>query len=74
MKTKELRKLKSEDMDKKLSELRLEKSKEFGNVKMGRAVKNPGKIRSMRKTIARILTLKNENKNSVKKVKEAKNG
>jgi large subunit ribosomal protein L29 len=60
VKIKELRKMKTEDMDKKLSELRLEMSKELGNVRMGRAVKNPGKIKQMRKSIAQILTLKRE--------------
>jgi ribosomal protein L29 len=60
VKIQEIRKMKSEDLDKKLSELRLELSKELGNVKMGRAVKNPGKINQMRKSIAQILTVKKE--------------
>lgn len=62
MKTKEIRKMKNEDFDKKLSELRLELSKELGSAKMGRAVKNPGKIKQIRKSIAKILTVKKENK------------
>ncbi len=60
MKIKEIRKMKPKDLDKKLSELHLELSKELGNVKMGRAVKNPGKIKQMRKSIAQILTVKTE--------------
>jgi large subunit ribosomal protein L29 len=52
--------LKKEDLDKKLSELRLELLKEQGNVKMGRPVKNPGKIKQIRRTISRILTIKQE--------------
>jgi ribosomal protein L29 len=52
--------MKAEDMDKKLSELRLELSKELGSVKMGRAVKNPGKIKQFKKAIARIQTVKRE--------------
>lgn len=60
MKIKEIRKMKVEDLNKKLSELRLDLSKELGNVKMGRATKNPGRIREMRKTIAQILTIKKE--------------
>ena len=59
--------MKSEDLDKKLSELRLELSKELGNVKMGRAVKNPGKIKQMRKSIAQILTVKKGMKKEKKK-------
>ncbi|MEM0473490.1 MAG: 50S ribosomal protein L29 [Candidatus Aenigmatarchaeota archaeon] len=48
------------DLDKQLKELRLDLLKEKGNVEMGGNVKNPGKIRSIRKTIARILTLKSQ--------------
>lgn len=60
MKIQEIRKMKPENLDKKLSELRLELSKELGSVKMGRAVKNPGKIKQMRKSIAQILTVKKQ--------------
>ena len=72
MKIQEIRKMKPEDLDKKLSELRLELSKELGNVKMGRAVKNPGKIKQLRKSIAQILTVKSElkAKRPEKKVKK----
>ena len=59
---KEIRKLKDNEIDKKLSEINLELGKELGNVKMGRPVKNPGRIRQLRKTAARILTLRNEKK------------
>jgi len=57
---KELRKLKDEDIEKKLNELKLELLKERGNVEMGGNVKNPGKIKVLRRDIARILTLKRE--------------
>ncbi len=67
MKIQEIRKMKPEELDKKLSELRLEIGKEFGTVKMGRATKNPGKIKQLRKTIARILTVKKESKLSKRK-------
>lgn len=74
MKIQEIRKLKTEDLDKKLSELKLELSKELGSVKMGRAVKNPGKIKQLRKSIARITTVKREMKAKPKspKTKEPK--
>ena len=62
--------MKTDDLDKKVSELRLELSKELGNVKMGRAVKNPGKIKQMRKSIAQILTVKREMKERMKKQKK----
>jgi large subunit ribosomal protein L29 len=62
IKIKQIREMKDEDLDKKLGELKLELLKEMGNVKMGRPVKNPGKIRELRKTIARLLTIKKEKK------------
>jgi len=71
VKIQEIRKMKPEDLDKELSELRLELSKELGSVKMGRATKNPGKIGQLHKSIARILTIKNEeNKNEIKEKKK----
>jgi ribosomal protein L29 len=57
-KMKEIREMKTEDLNKKLSELRLELMKETGNIKMGKASKNVGKIGQIKKDIARILTLK----------------
>jgi large subunit ribosomal protein L29 len=59
--------LKDEELDKRLSELKLEFLKEQGNVKMGRPIKNPGKIKQMRRTIARILTIKKEREREGKK-------
>ena len=61
MKAKELRSSDKKDLDKRLSELRLDLMKEIGNVKRGRAIKNPGRIRVIRKDIARIMTVKREN-------------
>lgn len=60
MKIKEMRKLKDEDIEKKLNELKLGLLKERGNVEMGGNVKNPGRIKVIRRDIARILTLKRE--------------
>lgn len=60
LKIKQIREMKPEDLDKKLSELRLELLKEMGNVKMGRPIKNPGKIGELRRTIAKLLTVKKE--------------
>ena len=60
MKIKEIRKLNEEEQEKKLKELKLELLKERGNIEMGGNVKNPGRIREIRKSIARILTIKKE--------------
>jgi len=59
---KQLRDLKAEELNKRLSELRLELMKEQGNIKMGRPIKNPGKIKVIRRNIARILSIKKERK------------
>ncbi len=60
LKVKQIRGLKKEEAQQKLSELRLELLKEQANVKMGRPIKNPGKIRELRRAIARILTIQKE--------------
>jgi large subunit ribosomal protein L29 len=60
LKMKEIRKMKPEDLNTKLKELKLELLKEMGNVKMGRPIKNTGKIRELKKAIARILTFQKE--------------
>lgn len=62
IRTKEMRTMKAEDLDKRLNELKLELSKDLSNVKMGRPVKNAGRISELRKTIARINTIKHEKK------------
>ena len=66
MKIKEIRSMDGKDLSKKLSELRLDLMKEKASVKRGRAIKNPGRIRVLRRDIARILTIKRE-KSEVKK-------
>lgn len=57
MKIKELQKLKKDDLQKRLKELKLELLKEKGNIKMGGNIKNPGRIKALRRDVARILTL-----------------
>ena len=62
LRIKDLRKLSDEDLQKRLKELKLELLKERGNIEMGGNIKNPGKIKVIRRDIARILTLKKEKK------------
>jgi large subunit ribosomal protein L29 len=67
MKTKEINKLKPEDLVKKESELRLELSTLKGQASTGTPPKNPGRIRQIRRTLARIITLhKQKNKEDKK--------
>ena len=60
MRTKDIRAMGKNDLSKRVSELRLDLMKETANVKRGRPIKNPGRIRVLRKDIARILTIKRE--------------
>jgi len=60
MRIKGLRKLKPEGQEKRLKELKLELLKERGNIEMGGNVKNPGRIKTIRRDIARLLTIKLE--------------
>lgn len=62
LKLKDARGMEKEALDKKLSEIRLELAKELGKIRVGGVAENPGKIRDMKKTIARILTISNESK------------
>jgi ribosomal protein L29 len=54
------------DLNEKTAELRLEMSKETASAEIGGTVKSPGKIREIRRTIARIKTHRSE-KRGVKK-------
>lgn len=57
---KELRKLTGEELEKRLSELQASLAKERASVAIGAPVSSPGKLREMRKTIARIKTVQAE--------------
>ncbi len=57
LRTKEIRTMDAETIAKKLTELRDELMHERGVAAMGGAPPNPGKIRALRKNIARILTI-----------------
>src|SRR6059036_1119239 len=60
LRTKEIRAIDAETIAKKLTELRDELMHERGVAAMGGAPPNPGKIRALRKNIARILTIMRE--------------
>jgi len=61
MKSKELRKLDDKQLAEQLREARLELAKERAASEIGTA-KNPGRIRAVRKTVARIQTILNSKK------------
>jgi len=56
MRMKEIREMSKEELEKRLDEIRLDIAKEIAQSKIGGAPENPGRIREMRRTVARILT------------------
>lgn len=67
LRLKEMRGMSTEDRNKKLSELRAELARLKTMVRAGGAVENPARIRELRKTIAKILTVENEDRLELRK-------
>lgn len=64
---KEIQSMSSEDRAKKLNDLRVELTRIKTMANAGGAVENPTRFRELRKTIAQILTVENENKLGIRK-------
>ncbi len=62
MKFKELKALSPADREKKLLEAKQELIKLNGQVATGTTLKSPGQIKQLKRTIAKLLTLQNEEK------------
>lgn len=62
IRTKAMKNMSEKDLGKKEEDLRLELAKEKGKIHIGSVPENPGKLKEIKKTLARILTLKNQNK------------
>ena len=60
LRVKEIRKMKPEERVEKLNELYAELRTLRAKVAAGAAVENPGRLRELRRTIARILTIQRE--------------
>lgn len=56
LKPRKIREMSEKDVSERLKELYLEFSKEMAASEIGGSVKNPGRIREIRKTIARLKT------------------
>ena len=56
----EIRDMSVEQRERRLSELRTELSKQKTMINAGGSIENPGQIKAIRKTIARILTVMRE--------------
>jgi large subunit ribosomal protein L29 len=62
LRKKEVRSMSSEDRRKKVAELQTELVRLRTMVKAGGSIDNPSRIRELRKTIARLLTIESEQK------------
>lgn len=60
LRTKEIREMTTENRQKRLDEMQTELMRLKTMVKAGGAIENPARIRELRKTIARILTIDSE--------------
>ena len=70
MKIKEIRAKNEADLNKELAELRKELIKENAQVATGTQLKSPKRIKQIKKTVAKILTVLNEKNKTVRKVKK----
>ena len=66
MKTKELLVMGDEDLNNKIIELKKELMKINSQIAIGTLPKSPGKVREMKRTIAKILTIKNSKQSTNK--------
>ncbi|MEM0057830.1 MAG: 50S ribosomal protein L29 [Candidatus Bathyarchaeia archaeon] len=74
LRVKEIREMSPEERAKKLNEFRTELLRLKTMIKAGGAVENPARIRELRKAIARILTIENEQKRQIEKARESGKG
>jgi large subunit ribosomal protein L29 len=76
LRLKDIKGMSTEERAKKVSDLRAELARLRTMIRAGGAVENPAQIRELRKAIARILTIENEDKLGLRKKEEkpAKSG
>ena len=60
LRVKEIREMSNGDREKRLSELQTELVRLKTMIHAGGSIENPARVRELRKTIARILTIENE--------------
>ncbi len=61
----QIREMSSEDKQRRLEEYRTELSKVNTMIKAGGSIENPGRVKALKKTIARILTVIREEEISI---------
>lgn len=67
LRMRDLRDMSPQERERRLRELRTELSRLRTMVEAGGAIENPARIRELKRTIARILTVENEEKIGAKK-------
>jgi large subunit ribosomal protein L29 len=67
LRIKDVNNMSSEDRNKKLAELRAELSRLRTMVSAGGSIENPTRIREIRRAIAQVLTVENEQKLGIRK-------
>lgn len=72
LRVREIRDMLAHERKKKINELRTELQRLKTMIKAGGTVENPARIRELRKTIARILTIENEQKTKPEKIVQKK--
>jgi len=60
LRLKEIREMSSEKRTEKLNELRVELSRLRTMIKVGGSIENPSRVRELKRAMARILTVENE--------------
>ena len=66
IKTEQLRKMNDDELNNKLLELKKNLIKVNAQIAAGTVPENPGNVRNLKKTVARILTIKTQKKGGVK--------
>jgi large subunit ribosomal protein L29 len=69
MRVKEIREMSSEDRTKKLGEFRTELVRLKTMIRAGGTIENPARVKALRKAIAKILTIENEQRLGIGKPK-----
>ena len=60
MRMSQIREMSREDQERRLEEFRTELSKVNTMIKAGGSIENPGRVKALKKTIARVLTVMRE--------------
>ena len=71
MKAKEIRGTDKSLIDEKTLELKKELVKMNAQIAVGTAIKNPGQVKKMKKTLARIITIQDEKAKRAKKMRKS---